>query len=257
MNGSKQQNQTERIRQILVILATAGMIIINYLAGTGSINDTTPGDISGKYPTLITPADYAFSIWGLIYFGMILFSVYQALPSQAAKPYFLRTRTIYIASCAANCAWIYFWLNERILIAAAVIFILLAALAFINLNLKGANSFAETWLARVPFGIYFGWVTVASIINAAVALVFAGVEASNTTATVWACVLIAVAAILGVLIRWKLGIGVYALTIAYALTAIAVKQSGKTLIVTFCAFGVIALLIAFFTPFLHLEESRG
>jgi membrane-anchored glycerophosphoryl diester phosphodiesterase (GDPDase) len=65
-----------------------------------------------------------------------------------------------------------------------------------------------------------------------------------------------VAAISGVLIRFKLGIAVYALTIAWALTAIAVKQSGKTLIVSLCAFGVIALLIAFFTPFLHLEESK-
>ncbi|HEX8248454.1 MAG TPA: TspO/MBR family protein [Pyrinomonadaceae bacterium] len=254
MNGKP--NQTEKIRQMLVILATVGVIIINYLAGTGAISNTSVGDISDKYPTLITPAAYAFSIWGLIYLGMILFSVYQALPAQTASPHFLRTRTIYIASCAANCAWIYFWLHERILIATAVIFILLAALAFINLNLKGANSNAETWLVRVPFGIYFGWVTVASILNAAVALIFAGVEVTNTTATVWACVLIAVAAILGVFIRLKLGIAVYALTVAWALTAIAVKQSGKTLVVSLCAFGVIALLIAFFTPFLHLDESK-
>jgi benzodiazapine receptor len=133
---------------------------------------------------------------------------------------------------------------------------LLAALAIINLNLKGANSNAETWLVRVPFGIYFGWVTVASIINAAVALIFAGFQASNTTATIWASVLIVVAAVLGVLMRVRLGIGVYALTVAWALTAIAVKQSGKTLIVTLCAFGVIALLIAFFTPFLHLDEAK-
>lgn len=254
MNGKP--NRTEKIRQILVVLATAGVIIVNYLSGTGYINNATVGDVADKYPTLVTPAGYAFSIWGLIYLGMILFSVYQALPSQSANPHFLRARTIYIASCAANCAWIYFWLHERILIATAVIFILLAALAFINLNLKGANSNAETWLVRVPFGIYFGWVTVASILNAAIALVFAGVEASNTTATVWACALIAVAAILGVLIRVKLGIGVYAVTVAWALTAIAVKQSGRTLIVTFCAFGVIALLIAFFTPFLRLNESK-
>ncbi|HEX8736427.1 MAG TPA: TspO/MBR family protein [Pyrinomonadaceae bacterium] len=253
---SGKQNRTEKIRQILVILATVGMIIINYLSQTGAINNTTVGAISDKYPTLITPAGYAFSIWGLIYLGMILFSIYQALPAQTANPRFLRTRTIYIASCVANCAWLYFWLHEQILAATAVIFILLAALAFININLKGANSISETWLVRVPFGIYFGWVTVASILNAAVAMVFAGVEASNTTATVWACVLIVVAATLGVLIRWKLSIGVYALTIAWALTAIAVKQSGKTLIVSLCAFGVVASLIAFFTPFLHLDEAK-
>jgi translocator protein len=250
------QNRTEKIRQILVLPATAGVIVVNYLAATGSINHVTVGEISDKYPTLITPAGYAFSVWGLIYLGMILFSLYQMLPAQTANPHFLRTRTIYIASCVANCAWIYFWVHERIWLATVVIFILLAALAFINLHLRGANSIVETWLVRVPFSIYFGWVTVAAIINAAVALVFAGVESSNTTATVWACVLIVAASALGVLIRLKLSIGAYALTVAWALTAIAVRQSGKTLIVSLCAFGVIALLMAFFTPFLHLDEAK-
>lgn len=250
------QNRTEKIRQILVVLATVGVIVINYLAAKGSINNVTVGEISDKYPTLVTPAGYAFSIWGLIYLGMILFSLYQALPSQTANLHFLRTRTIYIASCVANCAWIYFWVHERILLATAMIFILLAALAFINLNLRGANSIMETWLARVPFSLYFGWVTAAAIINAAVALIFTGVEASNTTATVWACILIVAATVLGVLIRLKLSIAAYALAIAWAVTAIAVKQSGRTLIVTLCAFSVVALLIAFFTPYLRLGESK-
>lgn len=253
---SDKQTGTEKIRQILVVLATAGVIIINYLGGTGAINNTRVGDVSDKYPTLLTPAGYAFSIWSLIYLGMILFSIYQALPAQTKNPHFLKIRTLYIASCVANCAWIYFWLHERIWLATAVIFILLAALVFINAGLKGANSHAETWLARLPFSIYFGWLTAASIINATVALVFAGVETSNTTATVWAGVLIVAATVLGVLLRWKLSLAAYPLTIAWALTAIAVKQSGKTLIVTLCAFGVVALLIAFFTPFLRLHESK-
>jgi hypothetical protein len=250
------QNRTEKIRQILVLLATVGVIIVNYLAATGSINQTTVAAISDKYPTLITPAGYAFSIWGLIYLGMILFSLYQMLPSQTTNPHFLRTRTIYIASSVANCAWIYFWIHERIWLATVVIFILLAALAFINLHLRGAGSIMETWLARVPLSIYFGWVTVAAIINAAVALVFSGIDASPGAANVWACVLIVAATVLGVLVRLKLSIAAYALTVAWALTAIAVRQSGKTLIVSLCAFGVIALLIAFFTPYLRLNESK-
>lgn len=246
----------EKIRQILVILATVGVIAVNYLAGTGQINNISPGEVSDKYPTLITPAGYAFSIWSLIYLGMILFSVYQALPSQTANRNFLKTRTLYIASCVANCAWIYLWHYERILLALLVIFTLLGILVLINLNLRGANSTAEKWLARVPFAIYFGWVTVASIINAAVALLSVGVETSVTISMVSACGLIVIAAILGVLVSWKLSIPAYAFAIAWALTAIAVKQSGKTLIVACCAVGVIALLIAFMTPFLRLNESR-
>ena len=75
----------EKLQQILVIVATVGMIVFNWLAATGILGGVDTGAISDKYDTHITPAGYAFAIWSLIYLGMIAFSIYQALPSQAAK----------------------------------------------------------------------------------------------------------------------------------------------------------------------------
>lgn len=247
---------TERLKQILVVIATLGVFFVNWQAASGNLGNVTTGEISDKYQTFITPSGYAFAIWSLIYFGLILFSIYQVLPAQKENPRFQRIRTAYILSCAANCGWLYAWHYEMIPVSLLLILVLLGSLAFINVNIQNTESTAETFLARVPFNLYFGWVTVATIINFTITLLYFGVRTSDSVTTILACLLIVVATVLGGIIRFKLNAAAYALAIAWALTAIAVKQSGKTAIVVICAFAVIALLIVFLTPFLRLNESR-
>lgn len=235
-------SNNQSIRQILVIVATFGVIFINYLAGSGYLNGQTPETVSNKYPTLITPAGYAFAIWSLIYLGLAAFGVFQALPKNTGR--FANIRTVYILNCAANCVWLYFWHYEQILASLAAMFVLLGTLVFINVKLLKTESATEYWLARVPFGIYFGWITVATILNFSVALVYLGVKTSDFSTGVLASILIVAAALLGIIIRFRLVSVAYPLTIAWALTAIAVKQGGQTMIVLCAAFGVIALLVA-------------
>jgi benzodiazapine receptor len=230
----------DRLQPLLVLAATVGMIIFNYLAATGILGGVDTGAISDRYPTRMTPAGYAFSIWGLIYLSCLAFSIYQALPSQNKK--FRALRRIYIVSCAANCAWLYFWSREMMTVCLGVILILLGSLAYINLKLKQTETAGEYWFAKLPFGIYFGWVTAATLVNAMIALVYQGIPLGYSTNL--AVAFIFIAAILGVLIRLKLTNYFYPLAIAWALTAIAVKQSGQTLIVAAAAVGVIACLIA-------------
>ncbi len=234
-------NNNQRIRQILVIVATFVVIFVNYLAAKGYINHKTPEAVSDKYPTLITPSGYAFAIWSLIYFGLAVFSIYQALPKNTAR--YANIRTVYILNCAANCAWIYLWHYEQILASSVVMLVLLGTLVFINVKLLKTESTIEYWLARVPFNTYFGWITVATILNFTVALVYLDVKTSNSTASILASILIIAATLLGIIIRFKLVNIAYPLTIAWALTAIAIKQSGQTMIVVCAAFSVIALLV--------------
>jgi len=245
----------DRLKSILVIVATLGVIIFNWFAATGVLGGIDTGAVSDKYPTRITPADYAFAIWSLIYAGLIAFSIYQALPKNSGR--FRNIRTIYILSCAANCAWLYFWQQEAILVCLAVIFLLLGTLTFININLQKTDSYGDFWLAKAPFGLYFGWVTVATILNAAIALAYLNVRVSDSLAVILGAGLIVVAAILGVIIRWKLTNYFYPLAVAWALTAIAVKQSGQTLIVVCAAFGVIACLIAALSFVMNMESSSN
>ena len=247
-------NKSERIKQILVIIATAGVIFINYLAGTGRINNTKTGFISDKYPTAITPAGYAFSIWSLIYLGLVAFSIYQALPKNSER--FTKIRTVYILNCAANCAWLYLWHYEQITASVAVMFVILATLVFINLDLLKSQSMAEIWFARVPFNIYFGWITVATILNITIALVFLDVRTSDLLTAIFGCILLVVATALGVIMQIRFANAAYPLTIAWAITAIAVKQSGKnTAIVTVAAFTVAALLISALSSFILTKKQ--
>jgi translocator protein len=243
----------DRSRPILVILATIGVIAFNWLAAVGRVNNVTPEAISAKYPTVITPAGYAFSIWSLIYFGLIVFSIYQALPKNLEK--FRSIRTVYILSCVLNCAWIYAWHGEMILICLAVIAMLAASLLFIDLRLKNNLSYGDYWAANVPFGIYFGWVTAAMIVNSVIALGVLGVDVSGPAATWVGVIAVLIAAAIGVFVRVKLIDYFFPLAIAWALTGIGVKQSGKTLIVSAAAVGVVACLIATCSFVMNLNSS--
>ena len=247
-------NNSERIKQILVIIATAGMIYFNYLAATGALGIET-GAVSDKYPTRVTPAGYAFSIWSLIYSGLIAFSIYQVFPKNAGR--FRSLRSVYTLSCAANCAWLYFWHQKAILAATALIFLLLGTLAYINFKLQKTEATGEFWLAKFPFGIYFGWVTAAAIVNAAIALVYLNIQLSDTAAVRLGAALILAATALGIIIRFKLNNVFYPLAIAWALTAIAVEQSGQTLIVASAAISVNILLIVTLTFLINLPSSSS
>lgn len=248
-----QATGADRIRAFLVPLATIGTIAFNWLAAIGRVNGVSPSEISDKYPTPITPAGYAFSIWSLIYLGMIAFSIYQLLPANAAR--FRRIRSLYIMTCALNCGWIYFWHSDQISICLVLIFLLAVCLFLINLSLRETEGTGEYWFAKAPFSIYFGWVTAATLVNFAILIVHWNVQLSPGTWTAIGVGLILFAALLGVLIRIRLVNYLYPLAIAWALAAIGVKQSGQTLIVVATAVGTIACLIASLSFVVNLPST--
>lgn len=246
--------RSDRFRAFLVLAATLGTIIFNWLAAMGRVGGVTPAEVSARYPTPVTPSGYAFSIWGLIYVGLIAFSVYQLLPANLAK--YRGVRSLYILSCAFNCAWIFFWHNDQILICFVIITALLVVLLMIVRKLRITATSGEYWFAKAPFGLYAGWVTAATLVSFAVSLTFFRIEMSESAGTTLAVVLVLGASVLGILVRIGLSNYLYPLSIAWALTAIAIKQSGNTPIVVACAIGVIACLIATLSFVVNLP-SRG
>ena len=235
---------TEKIRQILVPVATAIVIYVNYRAASGIVNNKTTSELSEKFPTDFTPAGYAFAIWSLIYLGLIVFSIYQAIPAQTENKLFVKIRPAYILNCLANAAWIYAWHYELIPLSLLIMLVLLGSLIFINLSLNEMDTISETLIAKVPFNIYFGWITVATILNVSITLVFFGVQLSATATSILGTILILIAMTLGILIRFKISSISYPLVIAWGITAIAVKQSADTILVVASAIAVIGLLIS-------------
>ncbi len=244
----------ERTRAVLVLAATIGIIAFNWMAAAGRVNGITPGEVSAKYPTVITPAGYAFSIWSLIYAGLLAFSIYQLLPRNVER--FTPIRSLYILSCALNCAWVFFWHSEQIAICLAIIAALFVVLLLINRKVSTPESNLEAVVVRFPFGIYLGWVTAATLVNFAVFLVDANVDLGSGSSAFGAA-LVLIAAGFAVLARVQWAYYFAPLAIAWALTAIAVEQSGKTLIVSAAAVGVIACLIASLTFIFSLKSSSN
>lgn len=246
-------NSTERFRAIVVIFATLSTIAFNALAAAGLVNGVTTLLVSAKYTTVVTPAGYAFTIWSLIYVGMIAFSVYQALSANLIK--FRGLRTLYVLSCLLNCSWIYFWHREYIGVCLIIILALLGSLLVINLKLKPSVTAHQSLFTKVPFGLYFGWVTAAAVVNFAVWLTYLGVGLSPRTWNILGVVLILLTAAFGVLVRWKLKNYMYPLAVGWAATGIAVQQSGNTMIVVAAAVAVVVCLVVSVSFVMDLKST--
>lgn len=226
------------LSKLAVIAATALTLIFNWLAASGIIGSPT-GEISLKYPTKITPAKYAFSIWALIYAGLISFSMYQAIIKNSPK--LTKIRLLYVASCFLNATWLYLWGTERLFLTIPVILILLLCLAVINAELKEVQDLAEFWFVKFPFSTYFGWVTVATIAN--ITITISAFDLDIISASIAGPFLIMLATILAIVICITLKNHFYPLPIAWGLTAIAINQGAEnTGIIVSSVIGVIICL---------------
>jgi hypothetical protein len=247
------QLSSEKFRAILVVVATLGMILFNALAATGYVNGVTPDVISDKYPTIMTPAGYAFSIWSLIYIGLLAFSVYQILPANILK--FRAIRTFYVVSCALNCAWIYFWHREAIAICLLIIIGLLSVLILIVARTKETDSARDALFTSAPFGIYAGWVTAATLVNFTIFLNFSNIGLSPFGWNVLGCTLLILSALASLAVRIKFRNFLYPLAVGWAATAIAIGQSGNTAIIVASAIATVICLILSISFVMDLKSA--
>ncbi len=234
-------NSSDKIRAALVVVATLATIGFNGLASTGRINGVMTDEVSNRYPTIITPAGFTFSIWAAIYLGLLGFSIYQLLPSK--NELFRPVRTLYIATCVLNCAWLWFWHQYQLGVCVVLIIALAFALLLINRRFKHAATMPDAIFGKGVFGLYFGWVTAASLVNTIIFLIYAGVEMSATAWKMIGILALVLAAGFAVIVRLKLKNYLYPLAIAWAATGIGVEQSGNTSIVVAAAFCVIVGLV--------------
>ncbi|MEO6050452.1 MAG: TspO/MBR family protein [Pyrinomonadaceae bacterium] len=238
---TSEPNTLDRMRSILVLVATIATITFNGLAAAGYVNGVTPEVISDAYPTVITPAGYAFTIWSVIYLGILAFSIYQLLPANLTR--FRPFRSLYILSSVLNCAWIYFWHREQVGVCLLLIFSLLVTLILMLVRFRRPGAEGGPLFTKSVFGVYAGWVTAATLVSFAVFLKYLGVEMPAVGWNTLGVASIILAAALAVIVRLKLQNYFYPLAIAWAATAIAVKQSGNTAIVVASSVCVIVCLV--------------
>lgn len=251
-------------RQITVIVSVIATIFINILANALPINGLNTGQISDRFQVYFVPAGYVFSIWGLIYIGLIAFAVFQALPSQRQNPRMRATGWWITLGGLANITWIFFWHYELFPLSLVAMLILLAALIITYLRLGTGRtqvSSGETWAARVPISVYLGWITVATVANVTDVLYYLNWDGFGIAPEIWmAIILAAVLVIVGLVILTRRDIA-YGLVILWALVGISVKHAAVPLVAnsTWVTFGLVALtmLLALFLPLFGQKQSRA
>jgi hypothetical protein len=233
------------IRQVVNVLATLMIIGLNVLASALPLNGQTTGEISDRFDVYFVPAGYVFSIWGLIYLALIAFAVYQALPAQRDNPRLRRVGYLYALSCVANVAWLLLWHYEffELTLVAMVALLLLLITIYLRLGIgRNRVSNAEKWLVRVPFSIYLGWITVATIANVTSLLDYLNWSGWGISPEAWAVVMLVAGAVIASAVSITRGDIAYVLVIVWAFVGIAVKHS-DTPIVAVTAI-VMAVLVA-------------
>lgn len=238
---------TSSLLKWLNIVAFVVMVIVNGLAGsTTIIGGKTTAQVSDANPTLITPAGYVFSIWGIIYTLLGIFVFYQALPNQKAKEFRAKVGYLFIASSILNIVWLFLWQFEHLVFSVFVMFLLLATLIAIYLRLdvgKSTVSLRDNIAFYVPFSVYLGWITIASIANVATALVSVNWDGFGINQETWAILVVVIALVITLLVIITRKDLAYGLVVIWAFAGIAVKQVANQTIVTIMEVSITILAI--------------
>jgi benzodiazapine receptor len=233
--------------QSLNIVALALTITVNALASTFALNGRTTAQVSDLYPALVTPAGYVFSIWGIIYTLLLVFVIFQALPSQREKPFLGKISAFFVLSSILNVSWLLLWHYDQIVLSVVLMFALLATLIAVYLRLnvgKAAVSWKEKVCVHLPFSVYLGWITVASIANVAAALVSVQWDGFGLASDLWSVLVIVVALLITLAVAVTRKDFAYGLVLIWALVGIAVKQSAYPNIVLAAEISAIIIAIA-------------
>jgi len=230
------------------LLAFALTVLVNGLAGgTTFLGGKLTSEISDANPTLITPAGYVFSIWSVIYVLLGVFVVFQLLYSQKEKGFHERIGWLFVVSCLLNIVWLFLWQYEYLSISVVLMFMLLATLIAIYLRLnigKSTVPLREKLAVHMPFSVYLGWITIASIANVAVTLVSVGWDGFGISQETWAILIVIVALLITLPVVATRKDVAYGLVITWALLGIAVKQGGNQNIVTVTEISAVIIVIA-------------
>lgn len=212
-----------KIIKITTFAAYVVMIAVNCLAVALPLAGRSTGEISYNYPNLFAPAGYAFSIWGLIYTLLGIYVVYQLWRVKDAIV--AQVNCIFIVNALLNASWLFAWHYDLILLSVLIMFGLLFTLIRIaDIFRISVLTPKERWIVRLPFSVYFGWITVATIANVTVFLVYIGWNGFGIPDSLWTVAVLLIGALIG---SWRMLLDrfiPYGLVLIWAYSAILAKH---------------------------------
>lgn len=223
------------ILSVLNLLGFLGTVAVNALANILPINNITTGALSDLYPNLFVPTGLTFAIWGLIYVLLGIFVIYPLIPSVRRDPqkvdFVQKIGPLFFISCLANIGWIFAWHYQILPLSLILMLILLGCLLFIYLRLnvgKSETTRAERYFAHLPFSVYLGWITIATIANVTALLVNTNWNTWGLGEQFWAVAVIIVGIAIALSMLFTRKDIYYSLVVDWALLGILLKRLSVT-----------------------------
>jgi hypothetical protein len=221
---------------VVHIILFVFMIVMNVLAVVLPLNGKTTGELSGLYPNLFTPAGFTFSIWSVIYFFLGGFIIFQASAllkqDHHSREKIQRISPFFIISCLANAGWIISWHFRLVILSVCIMIVLLLSLVTIHEKLKLSLPWKplneKLWL-DVPFSLYLGWITIATIANITAMLVDTGWNGAGLSETFWTVTMITTGTLVGLLMIFLRNNIVFALVAIWAFYGIFAKNQNSSI----------------------------
>lgn len=244
----KQINKYLPLANLIALILTIG---INYFSNAGLLNGNTMKTISDRYANYFTPAGYAFSIWGLIYLGLLGFVCYSLIKRKQPEVANIVNKTgwLFVLSCAANSFWVMAWLSDHIGLSVIIMVLLLISLIGIISQTRmelDAHPLKEYLFIYWPFAMYAGWITVALIANVSAYLTSINWNGLGIPELYWAMIMIATAGLVNIVMILTRNLREFATVGIWALFAISVRnrqQVGTEAVVYACYITIFVILI--------------
>ena len=209
----------------------AAVVIVNALAVLLPINNRSTQELSDKYPNLFVPAGITFSIWGIIYILLLLFTIYQFAAAfkknSGERGIFEKIGILFFISCIFNVAWILAWHYEIVWLSLIIMALLLISLISIYVRLGTGRTEirnSQKILVNIPFSVYLGWITIAAIANATALLVKINWNKFGIGDQLWTIIVIAVGVAITLIILFSRNDIFYCLVVVWALAGILLKR---------------------------------
>ncbi len=221
--------------KIINLLFFALMVVVNYLANALPINNKTTGELSAQYENLFVPAGITFSIWGVIYLLLLIFCIIQF--REENREAVGSIGITFAITCLLNAAWIFAWHYEQLPLSLLIMLGLLAGLIFINHTLR---EIPPGWI-KAAFGIYLGWICIATIANVTALLVSINWGGWGISGQVWTIIMIAAGTIIIAATVYRLDNPFTGLAAIWAFTGIIIKRQQDYISIVIAAAIAIAL----------------
>jgi benzodiazapine receptor len=248
-------------RQVVVVLSFVCTLVVNALATTGALGGLTTQQIATRYPIYFLPANLTFGIWGVIYLALAVYSVYQALPAQREQPLQRRVGWLVALTGVFNSLWLVAFQNTLFAASMVAMLALLATLIVIYLRLEiGLRpiSVAMRILVTLPFSLYLGWITVATIANASYVLYDAKWNGFGVAGATWAVIMLVIATGLTLFIVATRGDVAYLLVVVWAIVGIWIRQANTQQVAVAACLASFALAIgALYSLFTRTRRQDG